>query len=383
LADDGHGGQAWATAYVQVITPPQYATANVSLGFKSFQYNFDGAMTVTQTFNYSIVDENPSTVSMEISPNFGAGLSLGCGIVQWQNSTDFNIVKRDFYGHSTISLDLKLIDESGLSNTTHVYVQYTNAPIMMGGSYVSQFQTWNDHTGYATPVVLSLDGSDPTYISTQYSKVSYDMDLDGVSDKIAWAAPGSGVLGLDLNGDHQISNASEFAFKQYVDGAQTDLEGLKAFDSNGNGQLDAGDAQWAQFGVWQDKNADGQTQDGEYQSLEALGIASINLQSNAQVHSGAAAGGGTSADVTVMGETTFTRTDGSTGVAQDAIFAYQSGVDAQAALAAEADMARMALLFNQMVNTASVQDSEPLGFVPIQPVETLVTNEELLALQAA
>jgi hypothetical protein len=84
-----------------------------------------------------------------------------------------------------------------------------------------------------------------------------------------------------------------------------------------------------------------------------------------------------------MGDTTFTRTDGSTGVAEDAIFGYQSGVDAQAALAAEADMARMALLFNQMVNTASVQDSEPLGFVPIQPVETLVTNEELLALQAA
>jgi hypothetical protein len=237
-----------------------------------------------------------------------------------------------------------------------------------------------EYSGYVGPVVLSLDGSDPSYISTEYSQVRYDIDRDGVYDKIAWAAPGSGVLGLDLDGNHQISNASEFAFKQYVEGAQTDLEGLKAFDTNANGVLDAGDAQWAKFGVWEDKNADGQTQDGEYLSLDALGIATINLQSNAQVHSGAATDGGTSADVTVMGDTTFTRTDGSVGLAADAMFAYQSGVHAQAA---EADLARMALLFNQMANTAMTQDADPMGFVPVQQSDTALVNEELWALQAA
>jgi hypothetical protein len=41
------------------------------------------------------------------------------------------------------------------------------------------------------------------------------------------------------------------------------------------------------------------------------------------------------------------------------------------------------LLFNQMANTAVTQDMEPLGFVPLQPVEATMAHEELLALQAA
>ena len=132
--------------------------------------------------------------------------------------------------------------------------------------------------------------------------------------------------------------------------------------------------------VWEDKNADGQTQDGEYLGLDALGIASINLQSNAQMRSGTLAGGGASTDITVMGDTTFTRTDGSTGVAADAMLAYQSGIHAQAA---DADLARMALLFNQMANTAIAPEAEPLGFVPAPAAELVVIQEEQLALQAA
>jgi hypothetical protein len=285
------------------------------------------------------------------------------------NNTYMNLDVQRGYGFTDFHSTWRITDDRGLTNIWHL-----NYSVSGGAT------SYMEYSGYVGPVVLSLDGSDPSYISTQYSQVRYDMDMDGIADKVAWAAPGSGVLGIDLNGDHQISNASEFAFKQYVDGAQTDLEGLRAFDTNGNGLLDAGDAQWSQFGVWEDKNADGQTQDGEYLTLDALGIATINLQSNAQMHSGTAAGGGTSTDVTVMGDTTFTRTDGSTGAAADAMLAYQSGVYAQAA---EADLARMAQLFNQMANTAVTQDMEPLGFVPLQPVEATMAHEELLALQAA
>lgn len=384
LADDGNGGQTWATAYVEVKPPPNlYASVNllgtsfygtegnagsrIDIASASWQVQDDGdtAFATVQLLNVSVFRNAPGA-SFEWRPEW-----QGLGGVNYfsTSNTGMGLDVQRWAGFSDFQSTWRVTDDRGLANIWHF-----NYSVSGGAT------SYMEYSGYVGPVVLSLDGSAPSYISTQYSKVSYDIDLDGVSDKIAWAAPGSGVLGLDLNGDHQISNGSEFAFKQYVEGAQTDLEGLKAFDSNGNGQLDAGDAQWAKFGVWEDKNSDGQTQDGEYQSLDALGIATINLQSNAQVHSGASSSGGASSDVMVMGDTTFTRTDGSTGVAEDAMLAYQSGVDARAA---EADMARMALLFNQFMNSAFVPEPQPLGFVPLLSSESVVVHEELLTLQAA
>ncbi|NBW50010.1 MAG: tandem-95 repeat protein, partial [Betaproteobacteria bacterium] len=382
LADDGNGGQAWATAFVEVKPPPNlYASVNLlATSFYGTEGNAGSRIDIASA-SWQVMDDGDTAFAtvqlLDMSVFRGSG-GLGSS-PSWQSlggvnyfsysKTGMGLDVQRWAGFSDFQSTWQVTDDRGLSN-----IWYFNYSVSGGAT------SYMEHSDYVTPVVLSLDGSVPSYISTRYSKVSYDIDLDGVSDKIAWAAPGSGVLGLDLNGDHQISSASEFAFKQYVEGAQTDLEGLRAFDTNHNGQLDAGDAQWMKFGVWEDKNADGKTQDGEYRSLDALGIATINLQSNAQMHSGASSSGGASTDVTVMGDSTFTRTDGSTGVAEDAMLAYQSGVYARAA---EADMARMALLFNQMANTAVALDTGPLGFVPLNPHELVVAHEELLALQTA
>ncbi|MDZ7919886.1 hypothetical protein [Rhodoferax sp.] len=392
LADDGNGGQTWATAFVEVKPPPNlYASVNlygasfygtggnsgrrIDMADVSFAVSDDGDTAFSSVALLSL-----SVLRTDLSrPEPGSEGDINYPYYAWQSmvgvnafsysNTHMNLDVQRGYGFIDFQSTWRITDDRGLTNIWHL--NYS----MSGGA-----TSYMEYSGYVGPVVLSLDGTNPSYISTQYSNVRYDLDMDGVADKVAWAAAGSGVLGIDLNGDHQISDASEFAFKQYVDGAQTDIEGLRAFDTNGNGLLDAGDTRWSEFGVWEDKNADGLTQDGEYLGLDALGIASINLQSNAQMHSGALAGGGASTDITVMGDTTFTRTDGSTGVAADAMLAYQSGVYAQAA---EADLARMAQLFNQMSNNASTHDLGPLGFVPMQGTEIVVANEELLALQAA
>jgi hypothetical protein len=174
--------------------------------------------------------------------------------------------------------------------------------------------------------VLALDATSPGYISQQTSQVHFDINGDGLADNMAWADSHSGVLGIDLNGDRRITDASEFSFKSYLSGAQTDMEGLAAFDTNHDGVLSNDDAQWAQFGVWQDKNGDGQTQDGEFLSLGERGIANINLHTNAQVRFAGATGA--EQEVLVAGTGAYTRSDGSTGVLNDAAFTYQSGVDA-------------------------------------------------------
>ncbi|WP_147821036.1 Ig-like domain-containing protein [Salidesulfovibrio onnuriiensis] len=66
----------------------------------------------------------------------------------------------------------------------------------------------------------------------------------------------------------------------YKEGAQTDLEGLTAFDTNNDGLLDANDADFGKFRVWQDLDQDGESDEGELKTLEEAGITSFELTSD-------------------------------------------------------------------------------------------------------
>ena len=72
----------------------------------------------------------------------------------------------------------------------------------------------------------------------------------------------------------------ELSFVSYVEGAETDLEGLAHFDTNGNGELDPGDAEWSKFRVRQDLDRDGVSDVGELRTLDEAGITEISLTSD-------------------------------------------------------------------------------------------------------
>ncbi|WP_147272317.1 hypothetical protein, partial [Phyllobacterium salinisoli] len=58
----------------------------------------------------------------------------------------------------------------------------------------------------------------------------------------------------------------------------TDLEGLRhAFDSNGDNILDAWDARWSEFRVWQDADQNGIAGPGELLTMSEAGIRLIEL----------------------------------------------------------------------------------------------------------
>ena len=107
---------------------------------------------------------------------------------------------------------------------------------------------------------------------------------------MGWAAATDGFLAYDKenlgeDGHGIIRDHDELSFVSYVEGAQTDLEGLKFFDDNGpnsegDGVLDNQDSQWAKFGVWQDLDQDGETDAGEFTSLDDWNITSISLTSD-------------------------------------------------------------------------------------------------------
>jgi hypothetical protein len=53
---------------------------------------------------------------------------------------------------------------------------------------------------------------------------------------MGWTTGGDGLLAFDANRDGNIAGRGEISFIDYHPGAQTDLEGLRAFDTDGDGR---------------------------------------------------------------------------------------------------------------------------------------------------
>jgi T1SS-143 domain-containing protein len=171
--------------------------------------------------------------------------------------------------------------------------------------------------GGVDPLLLDLDGNGYTFGTS----VSFDINGDGKVDVVRWNTSADGMLAFDRNGDGVINDGTEL-FSQHFMGENyaTGAEALASLDTNGNGVIDAYDAAFANLVIWQDANADGVTDGGELRSLVNNGIASITIPTTraADEFDGQS----------VIGNGTFTRTDGTTGgyveVALDTVFGSQN-----------------------------------------------------------
>lgn len=160
------------------------------------------------------------------------------------------------------------------------------------------------------PILLDLDGDGVGTASVSQSAARFDFDGDGVAEKTSWFAAGDGMLFLDRNGDNTVTNAGEVSFTGDLPGARTDLDGLRAFDSNGDGLLSAADARFSDFRVWAD-NGDGIATAKEILTLEQADIRSISLKSVA-VSQAVSLG-----EVIIAGQGRYTHMNGSTGALAD------------------------------------------------------------------
>jgi Ca2+-binding RTX toxin-like protein len=128
----------------------------------------------------------------------------------------------------------------------------------------------------APPVILDLDGDGVELLSARGPGVFFDFDGDGARERGGWIGADDGVLALDRNGDGRINGVSEISFLGDRPGAASDLEGLGAFDSDGDGALTAADAAFGSFLVWQDRNSNGISDAGELMTLAELGVRSLS-----------------------------------------------------------------------------------------------------------
>ena len=177
-----------------------------------------------------------------------------------------------------------------------------------------------------SPIILDLDGDGVETVSASDSRARFDLDGDGRRDDTSWIGSGDGFLYLDRNGDGTMSGVEEISFIDDVENAASDLAGLAAYDSNGDGVLDADDERFSEFGVWRDADGDGRVDDGETLTLPELGIASIGLAGTAV--------NGTSefGEVAIVNTGSYTLDSGETREFADAALTYFSAANSRPAL---------------------------------------------------
>ncbi|OCP18503.1 hypothetical protein BC361_32170 [Ensifer sp. LC54] len=260
--------------------------------------------------------------------------------LQWNRIGAMRTYARDTYNRITSDNDRSRPRYGpGVMNTLYG-VAYTYDDRHVLSLYPQYVQSGFGVRSYK-PVMLDLDGDDHIdlrmFSSAEFEAGNgprFDWDGDGIADSSAWAGPADGWLAIDVAADGSagpdglINQAKELAFTMWktsdeLAGEQaeiTDLEALRlVFDTNDNNQLDAGDARWSEFRVWQDANQNGVTDAGELRTLEEADIRLIELvpsPAGAQQFADGSA---------ITGTSSYLKGDGSRALVGDATITYRPG----------------------------------------------------------
>lgn len=178
------------------------------------------------------------------------------------------------------------------------------------------------------PIVLNLQGGSITTTSAATNGITFDLQGNGGKQAVGWISQGEGFLVVDKDHTGQIG-AKDFI---------ADINELASYDSNGDGQITAADAQFPSLEVWIPGVAGSA---GTLQTLQHLGIADITLEAAAvnQADNGN----------WISQSITFTKTDGSTGQAADVFFS--KGASAQRAFAYNSGDGILQITNDQLAST--------------------------------
>lgn len=103
--------------------------------------------------------------------------------------------------------------------------------------------TWQEEMVLIDPLIINLEGGVPALSDTRFE---FDLDNDGTTEEISFAASGSGFLSFDKNNDGIINNGSEL----FGPGTGNGFDELAAYDLDGNGWIDENDDVFSKLSVW-------------------------------------------------------------------------------------------------------------------------------------
>ncbi len=295
---DGRGGSATTTAYLDVRNLNDQPDVYVPGGGVFFT-GVSGSV-----YTGLIASEDPDGPNDRQTHAIAYAPAVGSASVDYQGTLVDWSYNSGGSGDGSIAFTVRITDDDG------AYLDVDIFPI-------GQWWRVGGYGGYlgVTPVVLDLDGDGVELVALPDSSARFDVNGDGAREAIAWVAADDGLLVYDHNSDRIIERLDEISFTGYLPGARTDLEGLAAFDTNHDGALSARDAEWSDFGVWQDKNQDGRTDAGEFRALAEADIAQIALASDHRLE--------TRDGNVIFGTSSYTRTDGTDAEVADVRLRYE------------------------------------------------------------
>jgi hypothetical protein len=151
---------------------------------------------------------------------------------------------------------------------------------------------WDGWDCYLPNSPLIVDTKHDGYALTSVADgVLFDLDADGILDRVAWTAAESddAFLVMDRNGNGRIDNGTELfgnftpAYNDNRDITTANgFEALKFLEtpsygpSQPNGVIDAGEASFTRLMLWRDRNHNGISEPDELQPVSASGLLALH-----------------------------------------------------------------------------------------------------------
>ena len=134
-----------------------------------------------------------------------------------------------------------------------------------------------------SPIVIDLNNDGINTLSLDYTR-NFDLDNNGFAEATGWVQKDDALLAYDRNGNGKIDNGGEL-FGNYTlsdnyysrtSGNTNGFNALKEFDTNNDGIIDKNDKDFDKLLLWQDKNSNAVTDEGELIKLSDK-VKSIDL----------------------------------------------------------------------------------------------------------